>query len=56
MPEQRCLSNAGLDRSEHIILEGINEITDISDKEDTESVCEDSLFKGHEATLHVLLT
>ena len=31
-------------------------ITDIADEEDTESICENLLFNGHEATLHGLLT
>ena len=53
--DQRRISNADLDHYEHI-TEGINVITDISDEEDTESICENSLFKGHEATLHGLLT
>ena len=29
-------------------------ITDIAEEEDTESICENSLFNGHEATLHGL--
>ena len=49
--DQRRFFNADLDRYEHI-TESINGITDISDEEDTESICENSLFKGHEATLH----
>ena len=53
--DQRRLSNASLDCYEHI-SKGINGITDISDKDDAESVCEISLFNGHEATLHGLLT
>ena len=53
--DQRRLSNADLDRDEHI-TEGINVITDIADEEDTKSICENSLFNGHEATLHGLLT
>ena len=35
--DQRRLSNAGLDRSEHI-TESINGITDISDEDDAKSV------------------
>ena len=56
--DQRRLSNAGLDRSEYIsdITEGISGITDISDEDDAESVCENLLFNGHEAALHGLLT
>jgi hypothetical protein len=53
--DERRLSNAGLDRSEHII-ENVNGITDISDEEDTESTCENSRFNDHEATVHGLLT
>jgi hypothetical protein len=36
--DQRRLSNASLDRSEHT-LRVINEITDISDEDDAESIC-----------------
>ena len=53
--EQSRLSNPALDRNEHI-SEGINEINDISDDEDAESICEISLFNGHDASLHGLLT
>jgi hypothetical protein len=41
--DQSRLSNAGLDRSEHI-TEGLNVITDISDEDDAESICKISLF------------
>ena len=56
--DQRRLANASLDRSEYIsdITEDISGITDISDEDDAESVCENSLFNGHEAALHGLLT
>ena len=53
--DQRRLSNTSLDRSEHI-SKGIIEITDISDKDDAESICESSLFNGHEVILHGSLT
>ena len=36
-PDQRRLSNAGLDFSQHI-SEGINDITDISDEDNAESI------------------
>ena len=41
--EERRLSNAGLDRSEHII-ENVNRITDISGEKDAESILWDVTF------------
>jgi hypothetical protein len=42
--DQRRLSNASLGRSEHISKE-ITKITDISDEDNAEPICESSLFK-----------
>ena len=53
--DQRRLSNAGLDRSEHI-TESIDGKADISDEGDAEYICNISLFDSHEATLYGLLT
>ena len=39
-----------------IITDGINVITDISDEDDAESICEILPFNGRKETFHGLLT